>query len=108
MCTGMVYPDLVMEAFSNGADGVMIMGCHPGECHYLDGNTKAIARAGVISEVLGDIGVDPQRFELQWISSAEASVFARQVTDFTNRILRLGPHIIGPYPEVGNHGFKKA
>ncbi|MBT3177577.1 MAG: hydrogenase iron-sulfur subunit [Desulfobacula sp.] len=92
MCTGMVHPDLVMEAFSQGADGVMIMGCHPGECHYLEGNTKAAVRAKVISVILQDIGVDPNRFELKWISSAEGSVFAQLITDFTMRIQKLGPH----------------
>lgn len=91
MCSGMVHPDLVMEAFSRGADGVMIMGCHPGECHYLEGNTKAAVRAEIISIILRDTGVDPHRFELKWISSAEASVFARLITDFTNKIQRLGP-----------------
>ena len=92
MCTGMVHPDLVMEAFSQGADGVMIMGCHPGECHYREGNTKAAVRAKVISVILQDIGVDPNRFELKWISSAEGSVFAQLITDFTMRIKKLGPH----------------
>lgn len=92
MCTGMVHPDLVMEAFSQGADGVMIMGCHPGACHYIEGNIKAMARADVISIILRDMGVDPSRFELQWISSAEASVFAQTITDFTKKIRKLGPH----------------
>ncbi len=91
MCTGMVHPDLVMEAFSRGADGVIIMGCHPGACHYIEGNTKAMARAEVISIVLNDIGIDPGRFALKWISSAEASVFARLITDFTRKIQKLGP-----------------
>ena len=92
MCTGMVHPDLVMEAFSQGADGVVVMGCHPGECHYIEGNTKAAVRAKVISVILQDIGVDPNRFELKWISSAEGSVFAQLITDFTMRIQKLGPH----------------
>ncbi len=92
MCSGMVHPDLVMEAFKSGADAVTIMGCHPGECHYLEGNTKTLARAKVISMVLKDSGIDPRRFELNWISSAEGSVFARLVTNFTNKIIKLGPH----------------
>jgi len=96
MCTGMVHPDLVMEAFSKGADGVIIMGCHPGECHYLEGNTKAVVRAEVISIILQDIGVDPRRFELKWISSAEGSVFAQLITDFTIKIKKLGPHKVNP------------
>jgi coenzyme F420-reducing hydrogenase delta subunit len=91
-CTGMVHPDLVLEAFSQGADGVLILGCHPGECHYLEGNTKAFARARVISIGLEDIGIDPERFDLKWISSAEASVFAELVTRFTIKIQKLGPY----------------
>lgn len=92
MCTGMVHPNLVMEAFAAGADGVMIMGCHPGACHYFEGNEKAAVRAEVISMVLGDIGIDSKRFELKWISSAEAAVFAQLVTNFTRRIKKMGPH----------------
>ncbi|MFH2060185.1 MAG: hydrogenase iron-sulfur subunit [Pseudomonadota bacterium] len=91
MCSGMVHPDLVMESFRVGADGVMIMGCHPGSCHYFEGNTKTSARAQVISMVLEDTGVDSQRFELQWVSSAEASVFAELITNFTIKIKQLGP-----------------
>ena len=90
MCAGMVHPGLVMEAFTAGADGVMMMGCHPGSCHYIEGNVKAKARASVISMVLKDTGVDPRRFELQWISSAEAPAFARLVTTFTRKIEKLG------------------
>jgi coenzyme F420-reducing hydrogenase delta subunit len=91
MCSGMVHPGLVMEAFGAGADGVMIMGCHPGSCHYGDGNKKTAARAMIISMILEDSGIDPERFELHWISSAEASAFAAFVTQFTRKIQKLGP-----------------
>ena len=91
MCTGMVRPDLVMEAFFQGADGVLILGCHPGQCHYIDGNAKAAARAGVISLLMSDMGINPGRFEFQWISSAEAAIFAELVTRFTLKIKKLGP-----------------
>lgn len=92
MCTGMVYPELVTDAFSKGADGVMIMGCHPGECHYLEGNLKTMERAKILPGVLRTMGIDPERFRLAWISSAEASVFAKEVTEFTQTIIKLGPH----------------
>ena len=92
MCTGMVHPDLVLEAFSQGADGVLILGCHPGACHYLEGNTKASARANVIGIVLEDLGINPERFDLKWISSAEAIVFAELITKFTLKIQKLGPY----------------
>lgn len=92
MCTGMVHPDLVFEAFSQGADGVLILGCHPGACHYFEGNTKASARANVIGIVLEDLGINPERFDLKWISSAEAYVFAELITNFTLKIQKLGPY----------------
>ena len=91
MCSGMVHPDLVMEGFYSGADGVIIMGCHPGSCHYFEGNMKTQARAEVITAVLEDSGINPARFDLQWISSSEASVFADQITRFTEKIQQLGP-----------------
>ncbi len=102
MCSGMVHPDLVLEAFSQGADGVLILGCHPGECHYLEGNTKASLRANIISIVLEDINIDPERFDLKWISSAEASVFAELVTNFTLKIQKLGPYKKDKKIRMGN------
>ncbi len=92
MCSGMVHPDLVMEGFLAGADGVIIMGCHPGSCHYFEGNVKAEARAEIIRTVLAEADINPQRFKLQWISSAEASVFAEEITGFTRTIKQLGPY----------------
>lgn len=92
MCSGMVHPQLVMEAFKVGADGVMVMGCHPGACHYFDGNLKTLARAEVITHILEDTGVNPRRFRVNWISSAEASVFAQLITQFTLEIRQLGPY----------------
>jgi len=92
MCSGMVHPDLVMEAFYQGADGVIIMGCHPGECRYMVGNEKALARFEVLSLELAGGGINPRRLALEWISSAEASVFARVITRFTHQIQKLGPH----------------
>ena len=90
-CSGMVHPDLVMEAFRKGADGVLILGCHPGECHYFEGNTKAMAREPVIRIAMEGAGIDSRRFELAWISSAEASTFARLIIRFTQDIKQMGP-----------------
>ena len=90
MCSGMVHPDFVMEAFGQGADGVMIMGCHPGECRYLKGNEKALARVEVLSLELESVGIDPRRLAIHWISSAEASVFVQALTAFTRTIQKLG------------------
>jgi F420-non-reducing hydrogenase iron-sulfur subunit len=91
MCSGMVHPDLVVEAFNLGADGVIVMGWHLGECHYLEGNHKAQARAQVIQIILQDIGIDPERFAIEWVSSAEAPRFAKVVTRFTEKIRAMGP-----------------
>ena len=95
MCSGMVHPELVTESFKTGADGVIIMGCHPGSCHYFDGNLRAENRAKAITCLLADADINSQRFDIQWISSAEASVFARQITQFTRKIQELGPYIPG-------------
>jgi len=94
MCSGMVHPDYIMDAFARGADGVMVMGCHPGECHYLKGNEKAMARADVLSLVLPDHGIDPQRFECRCLSSTESAIFVNMVTIFTLKLKTLGPREI--------------
>ena len=91
MCSGMVHPNLVVEAFEGGADGVLLMGCRPGECHYRDGNEKAGARSVVIEEILRFMGLEPERFRLLWCASAEAERFAGIVSE-TREILRaMGP-----------------
>lgn len=92
MCSGMVHPDLVVEALKIGADGVIIMGCHIGQCHYQDGNSKALARVDVVKIVLEDMGIEPERFAIAWVSSAEGQRFAKVITDFTESIKLLGPN----------------
>lgn len=89
MCSGMVHPDLVMESLTQGADGVMILGCHLGECHYIDGNQKALTRSEVISELLEDFGFEEERFSIFWLSSAEPERFVQAVTEMTERVKRL-------------------
>ena len=91
MCSGMVHPSLVIEAFEGGADGVLLMGCHPGECHYQDGNEKAKARSAVIEEVLSLMGLEPGRFRLVWCSSAEAERFADIVRETDETLRAMGP-----------------
>jgi F420-non-reducing hydrogenase iron-sulfur subunit len=92
MCSGMVHPEYVLDALAQGADGVMIIGCHLGECHYLEGNYRALERSTMITELLEDFGYDPGRFELAWVSSAEPDKFTKAITAMTNRILSLGPN----------------
>ena len=94
MCTGMIHPNVVIEAFTKGADGVLICGCHPGDCHYQDGNLKAEKRADAIKLMLADFGIEEDRFRLEWVSAAEGPRFAQVVTDFTECIRALG---VSPY-----------
>ena len=91
MCSGMVHPGQVMNALSQGADGVMIIGCHPGECHYLSGNYRAMDRAAMITGLLADFGYEAERFQLAWVSSAEPERFVKTVTEMTDRVRQLGP-----------------
>lgn len=92
MCSGMVHPEMVLHALNKGADGVMIIGCHLGECHYIDGNKKAMARAELIEELLEDFGLEPERFLITRLSSSEPDQFARIVTTMHKNIEALGPN----------------
>jgi len=98
MCSGMVHPNLVMEAFQLGAEGVVVMGCHPGECHYLEGNARAQARMVVVEEMLDALGLEKERFRLAWCSSAEAKRFAAVIREMTAALRGLGP---SPYRTAG-------
>ena len=92
MCSGMVHPNLVINALTKGADGVIICGCHPGDCHYREGNLRAQKRADSIFMMLEDFGIEPERFRLEWISASEANRFAQVMTEFTEQIRELGPN----------------
>ena len=94
MCSGMIHPNLVMDALTKGADGVLICGCHPGDCHYREGNLKAEARAEAIKLMLQDFGLEEERFRLEWISASEGKKFAQVVTEMVEQLRELGP---GPY-----------
>jgi F420-non-reducing hydrogenase iron-sulfur subunit len=91
MCSGMVHPKLVMDALGKGADGVVICGCHQGDCHYLEGNLKAQKRAEAIALLLEDFGLEPERFRLEWVSASEGARFAQVMTDMVETIGSLGP-----------------
>jgi F420-non-reducing hydrogenase iron-sulfur subunit len=92
MCSGMVHPNLVIEALNKGADGVLICGCHIGDCHYQNGNEKAQSRADAITLMLEDFGIEPERFRLEWVSAAEGPRFAQVVSEFTEQVKSLGPN----------------
>ncbi len=85
----MVHPDQVVHALNQGADGVIILGCNLGECHYLDGNYKALARAELIEELLEDFGFEKERFHITWLSAAEPDKFAEAVQRMHNKISAL-------------------
>jgi len=91
MCSGMVHPNLVIDALTKGADGVLMCGCHPGDCHYLEGNLKAEARADAIKLMLQDFGIEEERFRLEWVSASEGGRFAQVVTEMVEEIKQLGP-----------------
>lgn len=91
MCSGRLDPTFVMKAFSNGADGVMITGCHPGECHYLDQNYKALRRYLLLKRVLNQMGIEPGRVKLIWASAAEGVRLADEINIFVEEVRSLGP-----------------
>ena len=96
MCSGMVHPNLVIDALTKGADAVLICGCHPGDCHYQEGNLKAEKRAEAIELLLEDFGLEPERFRLEWVSASEGPKFAKVITEMTETVRALGP---SPYRE---------
>ncbi len=91
MCSGMVHPNLVIDALTKGADGVLICGCHIGDCHYLEGNVKAENRKEAIELMLGDFGLEPERFRLEWVSASEGPRFAQVAREMTETVRALGP-----------------
>ncbi len=91
-CSGMVHPNWVVNSLRAGIDGVMIFGCHLGQCHYGSGNELALKRKEVITETLFDMGIDERRFSLNWISAAEGEPFARAVQKMTEILKGLGPN----------------
>jgi F420-non-reducing hydrogenase iron-sulfur subunit len=92
MCSGAVAPVYVLEAFQKGADGVFIGGCHPRDCHYLEGNYKTLRRILLLKKLLPQLGIEPERLKLEWVSAAEGQRFAQVVTDFISEIKKLGPN----------------
>ncbi len=92
MCSGMVHPNLVIDALTKGADGVIMCGCHPGDCHYREGNLKAQKRAEGIHLMLDDLGIERERFRLEWVSASEGIKFAQVISEFTEQIRKLGPN----------------
>jgi F420-non-reducing hydrogenase iron-sulfur subunit len=92
MCSGRVHPAHILEAFKDGADGVLVAGCHPpNDCHYISGNLKTQRRIALLKMLMGQLGLDPKRLRLEWISAAEGDKFARVIREMVADIKKIGP-----------------
>ncbi len=91
MCSGRIEPTFIIKALFEGADGVLIAGCHPGDCHYQEGNYKALRRHRLLQRILPEYGVEPERVRLEWVAASEGERFATIVNEFTEQIRELGP-----------------
>lgn len=91
MCSGRVDPQFILDAFARGADGVLIGGCHPGDCHYQEGNYKTLRRVHMLRRVLRALGIEDERFRLEWISASEAERLKTVVNDMVEKVRALGP-----------------
>jgi len=91
MCSGRVEPAFVLRAFELGADGVLVLGCHPGDCHYSEGNYKALRRMELLKRTLIQLGIEEDRFRLDWVSASEGDRFSHIVNEMTERVRALGP-----------------
>ena len=93
MCSGRVDPSFILEALKDGADGVLVAGCHlPSDCHYISGNFKALRRIKLLKRVLEQFGIEPERVRLEWISASEGDKFAVVVKDMVDQIKKIGPN----------------
>ena len=100
MCSGRVDPAFILKAFQLGADGVIVMGCHLGDCHYQEGNYKTIRRLPFLMRLVKDFGIDPRRLRLEWVSASEGDRFASLVNEMTEEIRRLGPLKLSVHREI--------
>lgn len=91
MCSGSVSPLYIFSAFNKGADGVLVSGCHPGDCHYIKGNFYARRRIALVKKLLDYVGLEPERFQMSWISAAEGVKYTQIIKDFVQELKPLGP-----------------
>jgi F420-non-reducing hydrogenase iron-sulfur subunit len=91
MCSGRLDPTFIVKAFRMGADGVIVSGCHPGDCHYQEGNYKALRRVHLLKRLIADFGIDPRRLKLIWVSASEGDEWAEEATAMANEVRSLGP-----------------
>ena len=100
MCSGRIEPTFVLKAFKQGADGVLICGCHPGDCHYQEGNYKCLRRFHLLKRYIKQMGIESERIKLEWISASEGKQYAELINSFTQTITELGPCRIRETMEV--------
>ncbi len=100
MCSGRVDPQFVLQAFALGADGVLVGGCHPGDCHYQEGNYKTLRRFRLLKHMLHEMGIEDERFRLEWISAAEGDRVRSVINDMVEKVRALGPLDLSPQQEV--------
>jgi len=91
MCSARVDPEFVIRAFQKGADGVLVAGCHPADCHYIGGNYRTRRRIALLKMLIQQFGFDPDRLRLEWISAGEGERFQKTIVEFTNTVKELGP-----------------
>jgi F420-non-reducing hydrogenase iron-sulfur subunit len=103
MCSGRVDPQFVLDAFAHGADGVLIGGCHPGDCHYQEGNYKTLRRFHLLKRMLLQMGIEDERCRLEWISAAEADRVRNAINDMVEKVRALGP--LGLEPQAQEEVF---
>jgi F420-non-reducing hydrogenase iron-sulfur subunit len=91
MCSGRLDPQFVLKAFAEGADGVLVAGCHPGDCHYIDQNYKTMRRFALLQRTLETMGIEPDRLRLVWASAAEGMLLAEEIDKIVATVRKLGP-----------------
>jgi F420-non-reducing hydrogenase iron-sulfur subunit len=91
MCTARIDPTFILKALKEGADGVLVCGCHPGDCHYVEGNYKAMRRFALLKRMLKDYGIEEGRVRLEWVSASEGTRFGQVVSEMTETVRKLGP-----------------
>lgn len=93
MCSGRTDPQFIIKAFKEGADGVLVLGCHPGDCHYKEGNFQTLKRFTILKKMLAQFGIEGDRLRLDWISTGEADKFVNVVSEMVEKVGRLGPFL---------------
>jgi coenzyme F420-reducing hydrogenase delta subunit len=102
MCSARIDPEFILHSFRKGADGVMVAGCHPGDCHYLGGNYRSRRRMALLRLILKQFGLNGDRLRLEWVSAAEGEKFAKVVNDFVARVSELGPSPYRPKAKISD------